>query len=244
MEIQIAVAKTTRFGSEESGDSIEVIERPNGGLSVVMCDGLSTGIDAKYISGMIVRKVLGLISDGIRDGAAARAASDFLFMERHGQSACYLNILSADLQTSTLVLTRNNPTSIFVARNDRLECLGGSNQPIGVERNIRPSITEIALQPTTTIVMYTDGVLNAGTANGNLGMDICTTIEALLDEQDPSAQTIADALLGQAIRLDHQRPNDDMTVVVLRIVHQEADPIRRMSVRIPYSFPNFQSAQD
>jgi serine phosphatase RsbU (regulator of sigma subunit) len=244
MEIQIAVAKTTRFGSEESGDSIEVIERPNGGLSVVMCDGQDTGLDAKSISGMVVRKVLGLLADGIRDGAAARAANDFLFTERHGQSPCYLNILSADLQSNTLVLTRNNPTSVFVARNNRLECLGGSSEPIGKERNVRPSITEIALQANTTVVMYTDGVTNAGIANGNLGMDICTMIEALLDEQEPTAQTIADALLAQAVRLDHQRPNDDMTVVVLRIVRYEVDPIRRLNVRMPFNLPMYSSLMD
>lgn len=43
MEIQIAVAKTTKYGSQESGDTLEVVERPNGGLSVVLCDGQASG---------------------------------------------------------------------------------------------------------------------------------------------------------------------------------------------------------
>ena len=71
-----------------------------------------------------------------------RAASDFLYIEKNGKYSVFLNILSADLQTGTIVLTRNNPTPIFIAQADRIECLpGGSN--IGQSRNFRPAITEI-----------------------------------------------------------------------------------------------------
>ena len=36
MEIQIAVAKTNKYASSESGDTLETVERPNGGLSVAI----------------------------------------------------------------------------------------------------------------------------------------------------------------------------------------------------------------
>lgn len=233
MEIQIAVAKVTKFGSQESGDSIEVIERPNGGLSAIMCDALGTGHHAKAISGMVVRKVLSLLVDGIRDGAAARAASDYLFTERSGHDAAYLNILSADLETGTLVITRNNPMPIFVARAEAVECLSGMPKPIGTTRNIRPLVTEINLVKGTTVVMFTDGVMNAGSTHGGFGEDICTFLEGLLEEQEPSAQFIADSLLSQAIRMDNNRPQDDMSVTVMRVVTRPNDFIRRMVVRLP-----------
>ena len=53
------------------------------------------------------------------------------------------------------------------------------------------------------------------------------------EEQDPGAQEIADTLLQDAIRLDQGRPNDDMSVVVLRVVSRQPDAIRRMTVRLP-----------
>jgi len=233
MEIQIAVAKINQFGSRESGDSVEIIERPNGGLSVVMCDALGSGHSAKLVSGLVVRKVLGLLAEGIRDGAAARAVSDFLYTERSGKDPAFLNILSADLETGTLVVTRNNPAPVFVAQGDQVECLSGLPQPIGSARNIRPSISEIPLKKSTTVVMYTDGVMNAGTSNAGMGIDICTFLEGVLEEQDPSAQTIADSLLTQAILLDHDQPRDDMSVTVLRVVKRPKDLIRRMIVRMP-----------
>ncbi|MBI4730570.1 MAG: hypothetical protein HY781_00240 [Chloroflexi bacterium] len=73
MEVQIAVAKTNKYAVTESGDTLEVVERPNGGLSVVLADGQTSGRGAKAVSMMVVRKVISLLAEGVRDGAAARA---------------------------------------------------------------------------------------------------------------------------------------------------------------------------
>jgi len=113
MEVQIAVAKVNKYASSESGDTLEVIERPNGGLSVVLADGQTSGPGAKAVSQMVVRKVIGLLAEGVRDGAAARAA-DALFTDKHGKVICTLNIASVDLHSGTIVLTRNNPSPMFI----------------------------------------------------------------------------------------------------------------------------------
>jgi serine phosphatase RsbU (regulator of sigma subunit) len=232
MEIQIAVAKTNKYASSESGDTLETVERPNGGLSVVLADGQTSGRGAKAISTLVVRRVISLLAEGVRDGAAARAASDFLFTERKGKVSACLNILSADLQTGTLVITRNNPTPIFVAKGDHIECLTSESVPIGTNRNIRPMISEFPIEIGNSVVMYTDGVGLAGDRIGQL-IDVCTLLSSLLEEQNPYSQEIADALLAEAMRLDQGRPNDDMSVVVLRVLQSEEDQIRRMTVRLP-----------
>lgn len=235
MEIQIAVAKTNKYAVSESGDTLEVVERPNGGVSVVLADGQTSGRGAKVISTMVVRKVISLLAEGVRDGAAARAASDYLYTERHGKVSATLNILSADLQTGTLVITRNNPAPVFIARGEQVEILDTESTAIGTSRSTRPSITEIALEGWTSVILYTDGIMNAGDRYGE-GLDICTMLESLLDDQDPTAQEIADALLANALQLDQGRPNDDMSVVVLRVLPFEGDLVRRMTVRLPVTF--------
>ncbi|MEN6570490.1 MAG: PP2C family protein-serine/threonine phosphatase [Anaerolineaceae bacterium] len=232
MQINIAVAKTNKYASSESGDTLEFVERPNGGVSVVLADGQTSGKGAKAISIMVVRKVIALLAEGVRDGAAARAASDALYAERNGKVTATLNILSADLQTGTLVITRNNPTPVFIARGENVECINTASQSIGTSKNIRPSITEFPLESGITIVIYTDGIKNAGDRSGQL-IDICTLLEALLEDQEPTPQLIADNVLNQAIRIDQGRPNDDMSVVVLHVSSDETDQIRRMTLRLP-----------
>jgi serine phosphatase RsbU (regulator of sigma subunit) len=232
MEIRVAVAKTSKYAVSESGDTLEVVERPNGGVSVVLADGQTSGRGAKVISTMVVRKVISLLAEGVRDGAAARAASDYLFTERNGKVSACLGILSADLQTDTLVIVRNMPTPVFVARQNHVECMSSDSSPVGTSRNIRPAITEIPIEAGTIIVMYTDGLEHAGERIGQ-NLDICTLLEASIEELLPSAQEIADMLLLQAIRLDQDRPNDDMSVAIMQVIEGGDDQIRRMTVQLP-----------
>ncbi len=232
MEVQIAVAKVNKYAISESGDTLEVVERPNGGLSVVLADGQTSGRGAKAISQMVVRKVIGLLAEGVRDGAAARAASDALFTEKQGKVICTLNIASLDLQSRTIVLTRNNPAPIFICRGERVDCLVEESTPLGTSRNLRPLITEYAIEPGLMIVIYTDGITHAGKRRGT-PMDVEAIIRSVLEDQDPSPQTLADSLLAHAVRLDENRPADDISVVVVKVTARAGDHVRRMSVRLP-----------
>jgi serine phosphatase RsbU (regulator of sigma subunit) len=177
--------------------------------------------------------VIGLLAEGVRDGAAARAASDYLYTEKKGKVSSTLNIASIDLKTKTVVLSRNNPAPTYICHGDQLDVLKTDSSPIGVARNIRPSISEITLEPGLTIVVYTDGLTHAGKRTGQ-AMDISSAIQAMLDDQEnPSPQEIADSLLAHAVRLDDNRPADDISVVVMRVTSEEGDNVRRMSVEVP-----------
>ncbi len=232
MEIQIAAAKTNKYAVTESGDTLEVVERPNGGLSVVLADGQTSGRGAKAVSMMVVRKVIGLLAEGVRDGAAARAASDLLYTEKKGKVTSTLNIVSVDLHTGTVVITRNNSAPFYIARREEIDCIDSESNSIGTARNTRPVISEIPLEPGLVIVIFTDGLIHAGERAGR-PMDVCTSLQAMLEEQEPAPQAIADALLAEAVNLDDGRPGDDISVVVLKVLERTGDDVRRMTVRLP-----------
>src|SRR3990170_2039562 len=166
MEVWVGISKINKYATSESGDTAEVVERPNGGLSVVLADGQSSGRGAKAVSNLVVRKVIALLAEGVRDGAAARAASDYLFTERKGKVSSTLNILSVDQQTSTLVITRNNPVPALIAHNDVIKILSEDSQPVGLYRDTRPIINEVPLEPGLTALVYSDGLVHAGSRNG------------------------------------------------------------------------------
>src|ERR1043165_8622420 len=85
LTIQVAAAKIPRHGSVESGDTLEVIERPGGGFSFVLVDAQGSGRGAKTLSNMVATRALSLLKDGARDGAVARAVHDYLYTYRMGQ---------------------------------------------------------------------------------------------------------------------------------------------------------------
>jgi serine phosphatase RsbU (regulator of sigma subunit) len=232
MEVQIAVAKINKYAVSESGDTLEVIERPTGGVSVVLADGQTSGRGAKAISMLVVRKVIGLIAEGVRDGAAARAASDALYADKAGKVTCTLNIASVDLHSRTIVLTRNNDAPMFICRGEAVDIHNEESISLGTSRNVRPVVTEIGIESGLTIVIFSDGISHAGERVGR-PMDVGQAIHSILDDQDPTPQQIADFLLEQAVRLDDNRPADDISVLVLRVSTRSGDAVRRMNVRLP-----------
>ena len=237
MEVQIAVAKVKKYATSESGDTLEVVERPNGGVSVVLADGQSSGRGAKRVSNMVVRKVISLLAEGVRDGAAARAASDYLFTERQGRVQATLNILSVDLQTKTLVVSRNNPAPVFIYSQGKIMRLDDASVPVGIYRGTRPVVSELPLEAGMTVVTFTDGMVHAGARYGK-HLDIESLLSAMLspdEEGMPSAEMLAETLLQEALTLDAGRPTDDISVVVLQVTAvKEEPPVRRMLVRLPW----------
>ena len=232
MEVQIAISKIKKYATSSSGDTAEVIERPNGGMSVVLADGQSSGKGAKWVSSLVVRKVIQFLADGVRDGAAARAASDALFTERGGRVSATLNILSADLQTGTLVITRNNPAPLVISYGNQIKLLSEESDAVGLRRDTRPIISEIPLEAGLTVVAFTDGLMHAGSYFGD-SMDISTCVKVELEDENPSPNKIADSLINHALKLDRGRPRDDISIVVLRVIPGGNDMIRRMSVQLP-----------
>ena len=232
MEIQISASKIDKFNSPESGDTIEVVERPNGGISVVLASGVFNEKSAKMISYSVVKKVITLIADGVRDGAAARAASDALFTQYNGKSISSLNILSADLQTNTIVLSCNSPAPVYLCRYDSIEKMTIECTLLGTGLDVRPSVSEIPIEPNITVVAPSTGILKAGSEYGQI-FDFHTSLSVILEEQQPTSKMIADTLLDQAISIDQGQPNEDMSVVVLRVNPGILNRIRRINVNIP-----------
>lgn len=236
MQIQVAVAKIEKYASSESGDTLEMVERPQGGLSLVLVDGQRSGRGAKAISNLVAAKTIALLADGVRDGAAARAAHDYLFMQRGGKVSATLNVVSVDMVTKTLVISRNSHCPTIVQTGPQAQTiLDKAVSPVGVHRATKPQITELPLQAGTVAVVFTDGILTAGERRGTL-IDIPGLVDMLYQRHiwsERVAQPIADGILAQALELDEGRPADDLSVLALAIVGEESDGVRRMQVTLP-----------
>jgi serine phosphatase RsbU (regulator of sigma subunit) len=241
IEIQIAVAKVSKYASSESGDTVEVVERPHGGISIIVSDGQRSGRSAKAISNVVARKAMSLIAEGVRDGAVARATHDYLRTNRGGKVSAELVIASVDLVTETLVLSRNSRCPVLVQRDGGTEWLDEQCDAIGIYRNTKPSIVELPLVPGLTAIVFTDGIWSAGHRSGG-AMDVAGAVslneasQASIDASagERRAKDIADRVLEAALELDSGRPKDDSTVLVIKVgSHHWEQKIRRMEISLP-----------
>jgi serine phosphatase RsbU (regulator of sigma subunit) len=241
MQIELAVAKTNKYASRESGDTVEVIERPHGGFSVVLADGQGSGRSAKSTSHMVTTKAISLLKDGARDGVAARMVHDYLYTYKGGQVSATLVIVTVDLVSRTLVLSRNSHCPILVSTPDQPEpvVLQAPSSPIGIYPATRPVIIELPLQEGTYLVTYSDGLMEAGVRD-NRPIDLLSLFKHALSEGIASASSLADHLLEQALQADGLRPADDMSVVVLALLpapEQEPGRIIPQVRRLTMDFP-------
>jgi serine phosphatase RsbU (regulator of sigma subunit) len=235
MEVSFAVAKIGKYATSESGDTLEMIERPHGGISLVLVDGQRSGKSAKTISNVVARKAIQLLAEGVRDGAAARAAHDYLYAYRKGKVSATLNIVSVDTESKTIVISRNNESPVIVySEKDGLYLLDDPSRSVGVHRHTKPVITEIPIEKGTLIVVFTDGLKHAGSPSGGSTYDPVEATERLLAEGKGNAQVVADTLLNEAVAMDNGRPRDDISVLTLSVQdNDDNNEVRHLIGKIP-----------
>jgi serine phosphatase RsbU (regulator of sigma subunit) len=234
-EVQFAVAKISKYATSESGDTLEMIERPHGGISMVLVDGQRSGKSAKAVSNVVARKAIQLLAEGVRDGAAARAAHDYLYTYRKGKVSATLNILSVDTFTKTFVISRNNEAPVIIHTiEEGLHLLDAPSQSVGVYRNTKPVISEIPVEIGTLIVVFTDGLRHAGSYGSGRNYDPFAATKRMMEDGTTDAQEVADTLLNESVAMDNGRPRDDISVLVISVKENESkNLVRRLRGIIP-----------
>jgi serine phosphatase RsbU (regulator of sigma subunit) len=164
----------------------------------------------------------------------ARAAHDYLSAIRGGKVSATLNIVSLDLATETIVISRNSHCPTIALKAGEIVLLDQPSQPVGIHSWTKPLISELPLVPDTTIVVFTDGVTHAGRRCGRR-LDVPQLIAELINGEATTAQALADAILATAVACDQGRPVDDISVVVVTVslASPNGDGVRRLSVSFP-----------
>jgi hypothetical protein len=201
-----------------------------------MADGQGSGRGAKTLSNLITARAIAMLKDGARDGAVARAVHDYLYGYRHGQVSATLNILSVDFAAKCLLMSRNNPCPYYVLSQSGLVSFNESSTPIGLYPNTKPVISQHELSEPLYLIMFTDGILHAGARYGeDINLPNFLAGVPMNEAEMPRPNELAEAILCRAMNLDRNRPNDDMSVIVLGILPRDEDQprIRRMQVSLP-----------
>ncbi len=236
MEIKIGLAKTAKYATEVCGDTCDVVERPHGGISAIIADGQGNGLSAHHTSGWVVNKAVQLIADGARDGAVARAVHDYLYAMKDKKVSCTLTVVSADLDTETVVISRNSNCPVLIWTEEYETVYDENVEPIGVNRHMKPLMYEIPLEPGMLIVSYTDGIAHAGKKRTGHPAEF-TKIQAIVRQNEAAdVSFIAKSIMDYALTLDADKASDDMTVLVMGITNGSASSpkIEQMEITYPY----------
>ncbi len=231
MELQAAISKVDRYSSAAQGDKVEIIERPRGGISIIMAEGKLSGRRSRSIAMKAVRSILNLIASGLHDGAASRMVLSNINDEHRGKAQVSLSIISCDLESQSIVITKNNTTPVITVFEGTVDFLR-FDDVVDSEPSSTPSVYQFEIEKARDFILISDGILQAG-SQYEQPLDLRVSVESLFEDDEPTVQEVADAILTQSISQDLGRPHDDMTVTVLRISPAPHTNIRRECVHFP-----------
>jgi stage II sporulation protein E len=127
-----------------------------------------------------------------------------------------MDITILDLFTGTIRIMKNGACNTYIKNKKNIQVVKSSENPIGILEKIELNETEHQISDGSIIVMCSDGVLES---KENYNKDWIE--EFLKNISTNNVQKIADMVLAEAIDNSYGIANDDMTVIVAKIIKRK-----------------------
>jgi phosphoserine phosphatase RsbU/P len=148
-----------------SGDYCDLISDGNGGLYFVLADVSGKGIGAAMLTATLRAVFRALIPAGECVGELL-ARANRLFCEA-AMSGQYATLVFGHLKANgSLDLANARHLPVLVARESSVEILESTDIPFGMFCNQQFTVQHADLQPSDTLVLYTDGISETQNAAG------------------------------------------------------------------------------
>lgn len=204
-----------KHGHRHSGDIIKISRNPHGTLAL-LADGMGSGISAMVDATVTCEYLTGLIEGGTPAAGAMRASLRSLRKARiSGGPWAALNMVHISPDGQAELFCYESPVPLLVTA-------GGLEEPVIWPEYVEGEIVQrasIHLRAGETILMFSDGVTQAGLGRGlprGWGIDgVSKFLKAEGLDRRGQAQKLPAALVHQANALNHNRAADDISVLAL-----------------------------
>lgn len=211
-DIIYGVANQKKAGSESSGDTHSFNRLQEDKFLFALCDGMGSGANAKRASEISIGIIENLYKAGFDSDNVIDCANNFLTMASTDIfTALDLGII--DLRNGICDFIKIGAPFGYIKHQESTDIIEAGALPMGILEELKPKTTKIVLEHGDNIILMTDGVLDAFDDEQIL-KNFINNIEI------KNPQTMAEHILNEAVHLNNEAPNDDMTVFVVRILKQ------------------------
>ncbi len=234
--LEVGYSSLNHVGEELCGDHVETRYGEDKKVTLVLADGLGSGVQASILSTLTSNMLASLISGGLSLEEAVESIIKTLPLAKNRGNVAYstFTILEVLPDFTFHLANYDNPTPVYIS--------GNSVTPLGYsERNILGKKVYIAsghLNMNDTLILMSDGVLHAGvgeTLNFGWSEEEISSYMGALYDPSISSKNLATLLTDHCDVLYNGRPGDDTTSAVLR---------RRKRVRVHYMVGPATSKED
>lgn len=210
---------------EVGGDFYDFIDMGRGRLGIAIGDATGKGLPAALLISECWSALRALASE-------TDSPSDLLFRtnnalcRRVGRTGRFVTlffmIIDTHRCTIRYAMAGHNPPILVGAHPDRVQHLGSKvGLPLGLQENCRFEETDVALEPHDTILLYSDGLVDAHDPNNCLyGSDRVSDL--LVSLRTSSIEEVVDQMREDVHRhMQGRELFDDMTMVGVRFIAAE-----------------------
>ncbi len=205
-------------GTSVGGDWYDAIALPSGRIALAIGDVVGRGISAAATMGQMRSALRAILMQADDTGAMADRLNRFT--HALGAEAAMTTVVLAILEPATGLLRYTNaghPPPVVVDAGGRARLLAGApSPPMGVVASPRYPQQSVVLEPGSTIVLYTDGLVEAPSEVLDAGL------ERLLDAAAGAGEDVGatcERLLQRGLSASPDR-SDDVTLLVVRCSEQ------------------------
>ncbi len=204
------MTRMTKEGGRISGDNYSFIYPDPGTVVMTLSDGMGTGEAACEESESVVELLEQFIEAGFRKESAIKLINSILVLKSEDQTFSTIDMSVINLYTGMCDFIKIGASTTFVKRNNWVEVINSTTLPVGVLNQVDYEAVTKKLNDGDFVIMVTDGVIDCIPGDEKERF----LEEFIVDLRINNPKEIANAVLNQALELNHWVPRDDMTVLV------------------------------
>lgn len=204
------IARVTKAGELVSGDSYAFLQKDTGKIVMSLADGMGSGVRASQESEKVIELLEQFLAAGFPQETAVRMINSCMLLQNRNQMFSTLDLCMVDLYNAKCDLIKSGAAATFLKRGDEVEVIRPGAVPSGVLQQSDYESLHRQLGEADTVVMMTDGVLEALPEEGReaqMAELICRTAA-------PNAKEHAQRLMERVYLMQKLQARDDMTILI------------------------------
>lgn len=208
-DVVFGLASCNKAGNDECGDCHSIIRLGGDRFLLALCDGMGSGRSAHKMSAMTLGLIENFYKVGFDNDIILESVNKLLAITNQ-ENYSTLDVCLLDLNKQIADFIKVGSPFGIVKRDNNIEVIEGGALPIGALDSVHPHTQKTTITTKDIVIMTTDGIVDAFETEENM-------IEFVSHLATNNPQTIAEALLNEALHLNQMNAKDDMTVLVSRI---------------------------
>jgi serine phosphatase RsbU (regulator of sigma subunit) len=208
--------------NEVGGDFYDVFERRGGGWAFEIGDVSGKGAEAAAVTALARHTVRTASLQPATPAELLETLNDALLVQRAGAEFCTVCLACLTLHSeggagggTLTVALGGHPPALVLRADGMVEPVGVAGTLLGVFADPRLHEVDVELRRGDTVLLYTDGVTEAGPAGDEIGDEGLAQILAGLRGLSPDQ--IVDAVEQAAVEAQDGKPRDDIALVAFAL---------------------------